>query len=460
MRIVDLRPGEGRTTWSAFATLLGIAAAHTLLETGRDALFLTHLPVERLPFLYLAIAAVGLALTRAKPRGAPGPFMVTQALAGAGVVTFGFWVASAWSESPALLYALYLWSGLFASWVVLRFWLVLGETFTVDRAKRLYGFVGAGSVLGALLGASLARTLALHLAPRHLLLASAGALVLTAALPSVVLASTRPPGDATTPKAKPPLASAGSAGSVGLAADLRLVQDSPFLSRILALVLVSTVTVTLADYLFKSIVASRVPAAELGATFATVAIATNAIALFTQLVLVGFVLRTFGVHRALWVMPALLLFASSGLLVTGGLLAALLLKGVDGSLRHSLHRTSTELLYVPLGDRERARAKPFIDLVAQRGGQAVASLAILALVSLGFGNRTLAAVATVLAGLWMVVARAVHRPYLDLFRATLREGKLDYRGELPVLDLDALETLFAALSSPKDIEVVAAIDLL
>jgi AAA family ATP:ADP antiporter len=175
---------------------------------------------------------------------------------------------------------------------------------------------------------------------------------------------------------------------------------------------------------------------------------------------VGFVLRTFGVHRALWVMPALLVFASSGLLVTGGLLAALLLKGVDGSLRHSLHRTSTELLYVPLGDRERARAKPFIDLVAQRGGQAVASLAILALVALGLGDRTLAAVATVLAGLWMVVARAVHRPYLDLFRATLREGKIDYRGELPVLDLDALETLFAALSSPKDIEVVAAIDLL
>jgi AAA family ATP:ADP antiporter len=459
MRIVDLRPGEGRTTWSAFATLLGIAAAHTLLETGRDALFLTHLPVERLPFLYLAIAAVGLALTRAKPRGAPGPFMVTQALAGAGVVTFAFWVASAWSESPALLYALYLWSGLFASWVVLRFWLVLGETFTVDRAKRLYGFVGAGSVLGALLGASLARALAMHLAPRHLLLASAGALVLTAVGPSVVLASTKPPGDAAAPQAKPktgapPLANAG------LAADLRLVQESPFLSRILALVLVSTVTVTLADYLFKSIVAARVPAAELGATFASVAIATNAIALFTQLVLVGFVLRTFGVHRALWVMPALLLFASSGLLVTGGLLAALLLKGVDGSLRHSLHRTSTELLYVPLGDRERARAKPFIDLVAQRGGQAVASLAILALVSLGFGSRTLAAVATVLAGLWMVVARAVHKPYLDLFRATLREGKLDYRGELPVLDLDALETLFAALSSPKDIEVVAAIDLL
>src|SRR5882672_9476552 len=113
-----------------------------------------------------------------------------------------------------------------------------------------------------------------------------------------------------------------------------------------------------------------------------------------------------------------------------------------------------------MSDRARSRVKPFIDLVAQRGGQAAASVGILALVWTGFGHRGLALVAAVLAAGWVMVAAGIKRHYLDMFRATLRNGRVDYHGELPTLDLGALETLFAALSSSRDLEVLAALDLL
>src|SRR5262245_25114568 len=45
----QLRPGERRSTRTAFAFLTGLIASHTLLETARDALFLTRLPSTRLP---------------------------------------------------------------------------------------------------------------------------------------------------------------------------------------------------------------------------------------------------------------------------------------------------------------------------------------------------------------------------------------------------------------------------
>ena len=50
-------PGERRSLAAAFVTLFGLVAAHTLLETARDALFLARLPPSQLPWAYLAIAA-------------------------------------------------------------------------------------------------------------------------------------------------------------------------------------------------------------------------------------------------------------------------------------------------------------------------------------------------------------------------------------------------------------------
>ena len=60
--------------------------------------------------------------------------------------------------------------------------------------------------------------------------------------------------------------------------------------------------------------------------------------------------RVIGLHRALWILPALLFVGAAGTALGGGLAAALLLKSADGSLRNSLHRTGSELLYVPLPD--------------------------------------------------------------------------------------------------------------
>ena len=72
-------------------------------------------------------------------------------------------------------------------------------------------------------------------------------------------------------------------------------------------------------------------------------------------------------------LPLLLGLGALGVALGGGLAAALLMKGADGTLRYSVHRTGTELLYVPLPDGLRSRAKPFLDVVGQRGGQALAS---------------------------------------------------------------------------------------
>jgi len=67
-RLLAVRPEERRGTVAAFLTIFGTLAAHTLLETARDALFLARLPASRLAIVYLLIAlvAVGVAPHRAR----------------------------------------------------------------------------------------------------------------------------------------------------------------------------------------------------------------------------------------------------------------------------------------------------------------------------------------------------------------------------------------------------------
>ncbi len=60
-------PDPGKTTLLRalpFAALLSfLVAAHTLLETARDSLFLTRQPISRLPLVFLAVTAAVLSLT-------------------------------------------------------------------------------------------------------------------------------------------------------------------------------------------------------------------------------------------------------------------------------------------------------------------------------------------------------------------------------------------------------------
>jgi ATP:ADP antiporter, AAA family len=467
-RLFDVRPEERRAAALAFAALLGITAAHTLVETARDALFLARVPVEHLPALYLAIAVAGLGTTRLgaileKRRGTSTSSVdpVAASLGGAALVTFGFWFAAA-SPTRAVLYALYIYSGMFAAWVAGRLWIRLGAVFTVAQAKRLYGLIGTGGVLGAVLGATVARASLVVLEVRHLLVIGAALLVVTAIGPAALLPKPAPAALVRSRRDDDDDDDDPRKNDDGLGARAREVFGHPYLVRLLALTTIAAVVGTTIDFLFKREVAASIAKADLAPFLATVSLATNVSSLVAQAVGVTLAMRWLGVHRALYVMPLLLGAGAASAVLGLGLVAALALRGIDGTLRHSLHKTTTELLFVPLPDLVRARAKPIVDLVGQRGGQAVASIALLGLAALAGKHLGVLAggIVAVFALGWLFLAHDIRPRYLDVFRGTLRRGRAELSSELPVLDIDALEVLISALSSRRDAEVLGALDLL
>jgi ATP/ADP translocase len=434
----EIRPDERRGAAAAFLSIFGVLAGHTLLETARDALFLSRLPASQLPWVYLTIAVLAVAVAQSplsRVGHLTGRYGLALLLTSAAAATFAFWAFGSWT-SRWELYALYVWTGLVGTLTALQLWLVLGEIYTVTQAKRIFRVVATGSLLGAVAGSWLARLVTQSFPAQHLVVAAAIVFALTGLGPAFFLRM-------------PERGAPATAGLPSLRQAMRVVRAQPYVKGLAGLVLISTVALTLADYVFKSAVSRAVPPADLGTFFATF-----------YIVLTGWLLRVLGLHRSLWALPVLLFFGAAGVALGGGLGAAMLLKGADGTLRHSLHRTGTELLFVPLPDAQRGRVKPFIDIVGQRGGQAIASLLILSEVVLQRGDAVVAGAAAALCLIWIAWAADLRPHYLDLFRTALRQGSIRDRADLPALDLGSLEALFAAMNSQDDGEVVGALDLL
>ena len=127
------------------------------------------------------------------------------------------------------------------------------------------------------------------------------------------------------------------------------------------------ITLTLGDYLFKSVLAEEVAPDQLATWLSRIYLGLNLLSIAMLTFGVTALLRWLGVDRSLAVLPALVALGGLGVLAGGAVIASVFLKTADGTLRYSLHRTASELLYLPMSSRLRASAKGAIDIVGQTG---------------------------------------------------------------------------------------------
>ena len=462
-RVVGIKAGDRQNVVVGFTTLLLTMTAHAVLETARDALFLQKLPPSRLPWAYLMIALLtlaGSAFQRRVLAHVPRRRLLSLTLlAGAGV-TSCFTVVGSLHDSAAALLALYVWTGVLATTVVVQFWLLASYVMDFGQAKRTFALLGGGGLLGAVIGSLLASGVLMFTTARVLPLVASGVLALASFVP-LFFSRERAAQEA-------PLSSDSAsetpARSVARGAprdDNRSgqVRHDAYLRRVLALALLGTITVTLADYIFKSVVVREVAPARLGDFFARYYALLNGLALIVELIITPRLLRTAGVPRALQVMPFLLLCASVGFAAVGGLFMVLLLRGADGALRHSMNRVGHEILYLPLSSAVRGRIRAFTEAVGLRVGQAAGSLLILGAVALDIGPETLVLAPIGLATAWLAVSLTLEGLYVERFRRALGKMGPTRRASVPDLDVRSLEALMMALSSHDDVEVVTALDM-
>jgi ATP:ADP antiporter, AAA family len=448
-RFVDIRRGEVRAVAQAFATLFLILSAYTVLETARDVLLLTRLPLRDIGVAYIAAAICVLPASGMASRTSQW-FGVRRALVGglviASLLLLVLFVVPGSGPATVATYAV---ASLVGAVLVPLFWSLVGSIFTVVQGRRLLGFIAAAGALGAAAGSGAAAGILTVVHTKRLLFVSAAMFALTAIFVFVVY---RPSGErralaAQKMRAPPPLA---------------VCRAEPFVVRIALLAVASTAAVVALDYFFKWTVGRTVPHEQVARFIALYYAGLNGVALAAQLLGTGALVRRFGVAAALVVTPFLLFCgATLAWAGAGALVFVIVLKTTDGLLRNSVHRIATELIYLPVRATLRSAAKPFIDGALSRIAQATVGAVLLALGNAHYlAARPLAAGVVFLIGLWLVLAVTTRRPYLALLSRAIANDSLAPHAEADPVDLESAEELVQRLADEDPLIVTGAMSAL
>jgi AAA family ATP:ADP antiporter len=407
---VDFRKGEFEPALLFFFFWFLVIVVFQALRPLKKGLFVEHLGAE--VELYAKLANIGVAMLAVVVFTALynrfGSRRLIPTLCGifvAALLAFAGALGGGGVPAPSLNWSFYLFGDAWSTVWVTSFWAYLNELTRTEQSKRLYGFIGAGGVIGGL---------AANFAVWQYVQASGiGVLLTAAAIVTVVIAvivlrleliARRPDAaihrrqDAPKPekaKAEPEQKNAVFEGG-------RLVVASKYLLAIAMITFLYEINSQILDYQYSSAAESLEGAGGTQAFFGRIGTIIGVISVFTQLVLVSFIVRTFGITTALLVLPAAMAAASGIYFVTPVLTTAALLTISDNSFNYSINQTARETLYVPTSDDVKYKARAFINMLVQRIGKGAAIL-----MALGFGTmsnlpiRYLSILAFVVIAVWV-----------------------------------------------------------
>lgn len=267
----------------------------------------------------------------------------------------------------SIVWSFYLFGDLFSTLMVATFFSFLNDSVTPDAAKRLYGLVGLGGVIGGAFGTSIVSAFIADLSNENWLRIcfGLGLLILLIAFFAGRIVNRNPPPE------REPVDSQPVKKSSAALEGAQLVFRSGYLLSIVAIVGLYEIVSTIMDFQFSSTVAHYLTGPEIGRQFATVFAITNIGAMLVQLLLTSFVMSYFGVGVALLVLPVALLGGSAAFMALPILWVGSSLNMVDNFFSYSMNQSAKESLYVPTTKEEKYQAKAFIDMFVQRFAKAI-----------------------------------------------------------------------------------------
>ncbi len=430
--------------FSALMLFFGVAG-HTLFETTRDSLFLQRVPISRLPWMYLILAAFAVVYSFAPmpnaQRGDPrAPFFRWSIATAAVSALFALFGPRAGIYG---FYAMYLWSGFSGAILLSQAWILITRNVSGYHAKSDLAFVAIGGVVGGGAGALIARIVLTPGAGTTPLLLVSGLFVLAVAS-SIPLRADDEERALTMPERSMDGASV-------------LLKD-PYLRTVTALGFLSFFSLTLLDVSYKTTLGRQVVPVNIPKVLATVSLAGNILSLVLQVFVARVGLRFLGTVALAVMLPFVLTVTSLGWAASGALVFLVIARVLDQGMRFSTQKTASELLLLPIGDTLRAKIKPILDVLLQRLAQGAAS--VVALIAIRMHLRTWGALVAGSMCVWLVVALFLRVPYKRVFAQALRGGILRSTVVLRPFGREGTATLVAALSSDNEAEVEAALALL
>ncbi|MBM3727920.1 MAG: hypothetical protein FJW40_21155 [Acidobacteria bacterium] len=419
-KLVDVRPGEYLRTFFMSMYLMCVLFAYYILKAVSRALFLDKFDIDKLPYLYVLIAAFGGMLAYFYSKLAARTSLKT-AVTTATVFFISTFLVIRWLLGFQMAFTYYLfniWVSLFSIVAVTQGWLVAANVFNAREAKRVYGLLGLGAVIGAGFGGQFAAWTVFIIGSNNLIVASSVMILLSYVVFRLAIA-------------QPGVTLAGATGGeeehfslVDVLSDIRRYKHFQVIIGIIALTYVVDVLV---EFQFSAMAKASYKGADLVRFTATfMGIYLNLVNFVFQFFLTGAVVRRFGVGGALQVMPVSIAIASIITYAQPRLLTTAATRLTEAATRYTFNRTGMELLYLPLPAELKNRTKAFVDIFADRFSRGLGGMLLVLLITvLGLPINQVPLVVLVLTICWSVLSWRAQREYVTTVRRRIESRRLD-----------------------------------
>jgi ATP:ADP antiporter, AAA family len=460
-RALNIHQGDLRRGVLLSSCLFLIISAYVIGKVARDALFLGEFSAVRLPYADIAsgilVGFVVVIYLRLGRRMSLGNLLIASPLVFAGMCIL-FWFLAHYYQPRWLFPVFYVWVGIFGVLGPTQVWTLANYLLTTREAKRIFGMVGGAGICGWIFAGYISKIVTKSFGTESLLLCMTALLLIC----SVLMAAASKTGQLTLDLSKELSSNLSATGRNDLRDSLHSVFSSPYLRAIAVVICISSFATTLTGWQFKALAKmSSVNQDSLAIFFGNFYFYAGVLALLFQLLLTTRLLRRFGIGPMLFVLPIFVLAGSAALAILGTVGAALLLRGGDQVLRYSIDRSTSELLYLPLHQQVKLKAKWFIDTVVWRCGDGLAGVVVLIFAGqFHWAPRQLSWIALLLTVGWLAAVQVAGKQYVAMLKDSIGQHRLDAeQASTLALDRSTSDYLASKLQTSDLNEILYALSL-
>lgn len=397
-----VEPHEIKATVGSFLLVVVLMSAYYVLRPVRDAMASdwTDAEVSWLWtinfFISTAVVAVyGFAVSKIRFQ------ILVPAMYGFFALTFlTFYLAATASGNVTLVEkSFYVWVSVFSLFHISIFWSFMSELFNKEQAGRLFGIIAAGASVGGLIGPAIPSFFASALGTDELMLIASSMLLIP--IPIIFFLQSLRGKELDSFEIASPAKNVKVGGNPF--AGFKLFFSNPYLVAIGAFILLYTGISSFVYFELKNILAD-LSRAERTAIWGQMDLAVNTLSILTGLFATGRIVDRFGMPFTMAMVPVAICIGLAAIVVSPVIAVVVGLQIARRAGNYAITRPAREMLFTRVDRETRFKAKPVIDIVAYRGGDAMTAWLFTGLTQgLGLGIAAIAIVGAGIAAVWALV---------------------------------------------------------
>ena len=316
------------------------------------------------------------------------------------VCLIGFWASLLLlpvEARPWIDRVFYVWSSIFALFVVTVFWGLVADCFDNDQARRLFPFIAVGASVGGIIGSVVTIQLAERIPVFSLLLISCVPLEVASWFARSLHQNFGTGAVVAAGETEKPLLGNAFSGIKG-------VFTSPYLLGIAGFIALMTFASTILYFAQSDLVYSAMTdRGERTAFLAKIDLTVNILTIVFEVYLTARLIRWLGVGLPLAVIPAAVAVGFLALGVYPTLATLVVVQIIYRAGRYGMTKPAREILFTVVSREEKYKSKAFIDAAVYRGGDLVSGWIYAGLAFVGLSLGTIAMLAAPVAAMWAIL---------------------------------------------------------